>query len=525
MSSASGFSAIDDARNAIMTGHYQQAYHLLTEFLATYPDNLDAYFLLSRIAYDHKNFHKEVECLAVAHRLDPRNPIIATYLARALVLSGDTVEALWILSLAEQLEGHTLETYDMMAVTYNRLNRYAEASSYFAKVIALGGTQPGTYFNLASTLKFCGDFDGARNAYEKAIELKPDYIKAHAALTSLGGITESQNHIERLGELLRSTHNIDDALCVAHALSKEHEALNNFDAAYTALDAAKQKKISSGDYNFSAYNSLFSRLHDDLASGWAHHCTGYEERGHIFVVGMPRTGTTLVERILSSHSRVATGGELYNFSTAVKKHIGSHSIDFIDPLFFNQLSGDSWYGIGKHYCEGTRYLKADKEFLVDKLPPNALYAGMIARALPHAKIVILDRHPLDTIMSNYRQLFSFYDTTFTYTLNLLETAKFYVQFRRFMDECLTLLPDTCYSVNYEALVAEPSVEVRKLLDFCGLEWQESCVNIEQNRNPVATASAVQVRQPISVKSVGQWRHYTSQLQPVVDLLRGAGIAC
>jgi hypothetical protein len=250
----------------------------------------------------------------------------------------------------------------------------------------------------------------------------------------------------------------------------------------------------------------------------------YYSPKNFFVVGMPRTGTTLVERILSSHSRVATGGELYNFSIALKRQLGNNSVEFIDSCVLNASTGIDFNQLGSDYTKGTAYLlNGDKNILIDKLPLNILYTNLVLSALPASKIICLDRHPLDTIMSNYRQLFSFYDSTFGYSLSLADTARFYIEFRQLANQWLLAYPNNFYVINYEALVNNPDVEIRQLLNFCELDWEDTCLAIENNTQPVATASAVQVRQPISTKSVGQWRHYKQHLEEVISILKHADV--
>lgn len=513
----------DSARVALLHGNYQEAYRVLTDAIKQYPDCAGFYFLLSRIAYDFKSHANEADMLANASRLEPDNVMFTAYLARAQVLGGNSVDAVYLLSRAECLLGHTAETLDVMGVTYNRLCMYQQAATAFEKSIALDQQSPGVFFNLASALKFCGDFAAARAAYERAIDLKPDYFKAHAALSSLGGITCESNHIERLRELLALASSPDDSLCIAHALSKELEALQEYDESIAVLAKAKRQKSHQLGYQFSRDQHIFVQLEKNYSNKLAEIKSGFNSNGAIFVVGMPRTGTTLVERILTSHHSVASGGELHNFSVSLKRQINASSHEFIDPVFINAFSQVDCVKLGEDYINTTNYLRADKQFLVDKLPLNILYGGLIADALPMAKIVCLDRNPLDTIVSNYRQLFSFQDSTFGYSLDLENTARYYAEFKQLVSSLLDKYPDNFYLVNYEALVVNPEIEIRKLLHFCGLDWDDACLYVEQNNKPVATASAVQVRKPISAASVGQWKHYTAYLEPVRAILAQAGI--
>jgi tetratricopeptide (TPR) repeat protein len=518
----------DSARLALLQGDYRNAFQLLTDAVKRYPQWAGAYFLLSRIAYDFKNHLKEVEMLTHAWRLEPDTLEYVVYLARAQVLAGNTGDAVYLLSRAERLENHTAEVLDVMGVTYNRLCMYEQAAVCFKKAIAFGqaqhyAAQPGVFFNLASSLKFCGDFDGARAAYENAIALKPDYYKAHAALTSLGGITPEANHIARLRELLPMATDPDDSLCIAHALSKELEAVKQFDTSLEVLAQAKQKKRKQVVYYFERDQHIFQSLKRHFSSDRTISNNGYASDRPIFIVGMPRTGTTLVERIISSHSQVATGGELYNFSVALKRQIKSTSNEFIDSDFISCLENVDLAALGQEYIASTDYLLSGKRHLVDKLPLNVLYAGLIIAALPEAKIVCLDRNPLDAIISNYRQLFSFQDSTFGYTLDLEDAARYYVEFKRLVDCWKDLYPNNFYVINYESLVVNTADEVGKMLGFCGLQWEEACLSMERNTKPVATASAVQVRQPISAASVGQWENYTAYLEPVMAILADAGL--
>lgn len=513
----------DQARLALLQGQHQQAYQLLINATKRFPEFGGAYFLLSRIAYDFRNHLKEVEMLLAAHNLEPDNLEFIVYLARAQVLMGNSAYAHELLNHAETLNGHTAEIYDLMGVVYNRLCIYQQAAICFKKSVECNSNNPGVFFNLASTLKFCGDFSGARTAYENAIALKPDYFKAHAALTSLGGINFEFNHVDRLRELLPIAVNPDDRLTVAHALSKELEALEQWGDAMAVLAAPKLDKYRQLQCESSDDQIIFEKLCAFYTASAPAGKSGYVHQRPIFVTGMPRTGTTLVERIISGHPDVASGGELYNFSVALKQAIGSQSSKFLAADFIDRFAQLNLEVLGRAYIESTEYLADGKTFLVDKLPLNVLYAGLIIQALPAAKVICLDRNPLDTIASNYRQLFSFQDSTFGYSLNLEHAAVYYTAFRNLTNLLLDLYPKNFYRINYEALVSNPEVESRKLLQFCGLQWDEACLRIEQNAKPVATASAVQVRQPITASGVGQWQRYSAHLQPAIKILMDAGL--
>jgi hypothetical protein len=202
----------------------------------------------------------------------------------------------------------------------------------------------------------------------------------------------------------------------------------------------------------------------------------------------------------------------------LKKMAKTTSNRVIDADTIKATSTINFEKLGQAYIESTRAITGKTARFVDKMPLNVLYVGFILQALPKAKIVCLDRNPLDTIVSNFRQLFAVNQSYYSYSYDLETTTEFYVQFRKLAALWLELFPENFYLVNYEKLVNEPLVESQKLIEFCNLSWQEQCVNIHLNAAPVATASALQVRSPINNRSVGNWKKYDAHLANVKEIL-------
>jgi hypothetical protein len=245
------------------------------------------------------------------------------------------------------------------------------------------------------------------------------------------------------------------------------------------------------------------------------------ERAPIFVVGLPRTGTTLVERILSSHSQVASAGESQNFGVLLKRATGTPGATVLDAQTLERAVQVDLAAVGREYLARTRPA-GDKPRFVDKLPLNFFYLGALARALPGARFVVLRRDPLDTVVANFRQLFSTRMPYYEYAYDLGDLARYWLAFDAIVAHWRRLLPGRLHEVRYEALVADPAPEVAELLGHCALRWEDGCLAYDRNPDAVATASAVQVRQPLYTTSVGGWRRYAAHLGPAHEVLRAAG---
>ena len=320
----------------------------------------------------------------------------------------------------------------------------------------------------------------------------------------------------------------DAELHLRHALAKELEDLGRDDEAFAHLLTGNARRHAATGYRFERDQRLFeavTRLFPQVLPAPAHEAMAGDEgaRAPIFVVGLPRTGTTLVERILSSHSQVASAGESQNFGVLLKRACQTQSPRVLDEATLAQSLQVDLPALGRDYLERTRPAGRPQPRFVDKMPLNFFYLGHIARALPAASIVVLRRHPLDTGLSNFRQLFATGVSYYDYARDLRDIGRYYAQFERLIAHWQVTLPGRVHEVRYEALVAEQRAETERLLAHCRLPWEEACLRFEHNESPVATASAVQVRQPIYARSVGRWRRFERHLQPLIDELRAAGV--
>jgi hypothetical protein len=237
---------------------------------------------------------------------------------------------------------------------------------------------------------------------------------------------------------------------------------------------------------------------------------------------MPRTGTTLVERILSSHSQVFSAGELTNFGLELKRAARTPSNRVLDAETLDAAARCAPAALGAAYVDSTRPRTGRTPF-IDKMPLNFFYAPLIARALPNAKVVCLRRNPLDTCLSNYRQLFATSFSYYNYAYDLLDTGRYFAAFDAFIARWRATRPQNFLEVHYEHVVDHTEREARRLLDFCELPWEPRCLAFQENVAPVATASSAQVRRPIYRSAVERWRHYERELEPLRALLTEASV--
>jgi hypothetical protein len=239
---------------------------------------------------------------------------------------------------------------------------------------------------------------------------------------------------------------------------------------------------------------------------------------------MPRTGTTLVDRILSSHPDVGSAGELQAMPLAVKEAAGTSSRVVVDAETIRASLRADALALGERYMErAAPHRPAGKSHFVDKLPANMLYVGHIAQALPRARIVCLRRNPMDTVWSNFKNLFAPGSAYYFYSNDLLDTARYYARFDRLMASWQRRFPGRVLELQYEALVADQEGETRRLLDHCGLSWDAATLAFHENRAAVATPSAAQVRRPINADAVDRWRVHAEALEPVRQFFASQGI--
>ena len=444
-------------------------------------------------------------------------------LARWLVLSHQAEDAMAAVERALALAPRSAATLDTLGVVLSHARRHERAIACFERAVQLDPRQANLHFNLASSLKFLGRFDEAEQAYEACIACDSTYWRAHSALAQLKRQTVARNHVPRLTALLESKGlPVDGELHLCHALAKELEDLGRDAEAFDQLLRGKTRKRASLGYDFSRDAELFAAT--SRASREPTALAGVIQPGSceapVFVVGMPRTGTTLVERILASHPEMASAGESQNFAVLIKRAAATPGPRVLDVATIERAMSLNLDEVGRRYLAATR---PDQRRFVDKMPLNFFYLGLIARALPQARFVVLRRHPLDTCLGNFRQLFALGFSYYDYAYDLLDTGRFYTAFDRLIAHWERVLPGRILQVQYEELVRNQREETRRLLDHCGLAWDERCVQFDRNPAPVATASAVQVREPMNAAGVGRWRRYAAQLEPLRAMLAQADI--
>jgi len=512
------------AQSHLNHGRFAEAQRLCRQMIARDAGFADAHFLLGMAEDALGTPAKAVPHVEAAVALAPRAEYFA-HLGRLYSKLRRTKDAVAAATRAEALGTKDALTLDTIGCVYSRVGRHDAAVALFEKSVTLQPAQTEFRFNLAASLAFLGRFEDAESHYERIIETQPLFVKAHTALSSLRRQTPERNHIARLQELLK-TAPPGALLHVHYALAKELEDIADYAAAFDHLRSAGDLRKRQLNYTLDFDRGIFAALRQRFsgtpaASG---HDSAREDPGPIFVVGMPRTGTTLVDRIISSHPDVTSAGELQAMPLAVKRLTKSPSRFALDEETIVMSRTVDPAALGRLYMEEAREHRADSPRFIDKMPLNFLYAGFIAEALPQAKIVCLRRNPMDTCWSNFKHLFATDFSYYNYSYNLMDTAAYYMLFDSLMAHWAKVYPGRILEIQYEHLVENLEDEARRIIGHLDLQWSDACLRFHENDAAVATPSAAQVRQPIYKDSVGRWRRYADQLKPVAAFFAANGIA-
>jgi tetratricopeptide (TPR) repeat protein len=368
-----------------------------------------------------------------------------------------------------------------------------------------------------------GRLEAAEAALERAIALAPSWVQPHLGLAAMRRWTGQDAHVERL-QALRDDPAVDrfDRAAAGFALAKELSDLGRHEDAWPVLEESNRSlRERDGPWSAEQDRALVDALIETFPVARFSPGPAAPARGRtpIFVVGLPRSGTTLAERILASHSQVASLGEAPTFPLQFRAASAAADRRTLTAAVVRGAAQADWTSVGDHYRFETAFLGGDARFVVDKLPANSLVVGAIRLAFPDARIVHLRRDPMDTLYSCYRVQFA---GLYGWSYDLEDMAEHYANHRRLMRHWREALGEGLIEVSYEDLTRDPEAAIRRLLDACGLPFEAACLTPHQSQGAVRTASIVQVRRPISDASVGGWRRHARQLEPLRARLEALG---
>ncbi|MHA7814962.1 MAG: sulfotransferase family protein [Pseudohaliea sp.] len=518
------------AQRHLNRGEYGPLAACCKAILARQKDFADAWFLLSVAAEAAGDLTRAEGLRARALELDGGNAEYLAQQARLLSRRSRSAEALAAARSALAAGPANALGFDTIGVVFSRLARYEEARTALAEAVRLAPENPQYRFNLAAAEQFLGHAEAAEEHYRAALAIRPGFARAWWALSELRKTGDASDDLPVLeAQAGRAGLSAEDALYLGHALARENELRGNHSAAFAALEKGKAGHRARAREARARDAALFAALRESFRESDREQRPRDSGRGTpLFVVGMPRTGTTLVERILTSHEAVTSLGEIQDLAHAVRRSADSSgAAGVLDPAVIRAALLAPAEAAATHYRESTAArlegAPAPGQYILDKMPLNALYIGFILRSLPEARIVLLRRDPRDTCLSNFRQLFAVDYSYYDYHYDLETTAHYVADFERLMAHWQSLYGGRIHALAYEALVADPESEVRALLAYLGLPWEPRCLAFHRNAAGVATPSALQVRQPLYRDALERWRRYERELAPATAILTEAGV--
>lgn len=408
---------------------------------------------------------------------------------------------------------------DMAGQAYFAMGHYEDAWPLYEKACELKPEVEIYQAHKAACAVYLGDVTAARKIYERLLKRHPKHQQTHYDLAQLGRVSDDRHIRQMLKVLGKDNAPPANNIYLYYALGKEYEDLGRWDEAFRYYKKGGDAVKSIAPYAVSDDVAVMDAIIETCSADWLHDQPSGQStaRTPVFVVGLPRTGTTLTDRILSSHSQVQSAGESQLLQMVLRDGTRAGNQIGITPTQIASAARRDPRSIAVAYFDAVAHRLDDEPYFIEKLPENVLYLGFIAKAWPDAKIVHLHRHPMDACFAMYKQSY------FRFAYSLDDLAEYYLAYDRLSRHWREVLGPRLVEVNYEDLVTEPETETRRLLEALHLPFEEACLQFDKNAAPVATASSVQVREKVHTRSVGKWKKFERQLQPLRERLEQGGV--
>ena len=475
------------------------------------PDYAEAFFNQGVILKELSKLNEAIDCFQKAIAILPNYPDAHNNLGNALEDLGQREAAIESYEWAISYKVDYAQAYLNLGILFSKFDPI-KAVDYYKKAIVIDPNHDAAYFNLASTYRHLGLKNEAIVAYEKVIEIKPDYADAHKNLSALKKYNKNDSQILKMESLLSKRDlNESDKIILNFALAKVNEDLGNEDDFFKFLNKGNKLRKKELNYTFNKDKEVILKIKEVFKTPL------YQVKKPsikktvlkpIFIVGMPRSGTSLVEQIISSHNEVYGAGELDFLAKIVAPGL-KESIN--NKNFFTEKAILS---IREKYLKSLSSLNTSESFITDKMPSNFRYIGFILSAFPEAKIIHLNRDAMATCWSIYKHYFK--SNGNGYAHNFKDLAAYYSLYKELMVFWNDLYPNKIFDISYEDLTINQEDETRKLLKYCELDWDENCLDFHTNTRAVKTTSALQVRQKMYQGSSEAWKKYEVHLQPLLN---------
>jgi len=433
--------------------------------------------------------------------------------ATALSRQQKTHEAVRLARQIAKRHPDSAEVFNTLGALLAVANLPRESLAAFDRALVLKPSYADAYSNMGNILAELGKFEAAKSAYERAVELAPQRGTFHRNLAFVKDFRAGDPQLAAMAELalVATTLPPSEQTALQFALSKAYADLGEHERSFQHLLQANAQKRHQTAYDEAATLAAFARIHTTFPSELiaAKRDLGHPSPLPIFIVGMPRSGTTLTEQILASHPKVFGAGELDHFYQEVVTRIWDPK-EAGAPSLSRVTGPHLWQGAARYLARISRAAPA-ADRVVDKMPSNFRFLGLIHLALPNARIIHIRRDPLDTCLSCFSVHFA---GDHPYAYDLGELGRYYRAYERLMEHWRRVLPPhVLLEIRYEDLVADLDREARRIVAHCGLEWNDSCLDFHKTQRSIRTASARQVRQPLYHSSIGRWRQYAQHLAP------------
>jgi len=501
--------------------NYDLAGQYCKELLQQNPEFVPAHFLVGLVGLGTKNNHIALNAFKTVVTFDKDHVAAWAQLAHLYMMQGAVNLADHALNHVRRIRTDDPTILSLMGTTLTLMGEHNLAKTVFGRTYTLKPNNVENIYNLANNLVHHGETETAETLINSIIKQRADSPQAHWSLAQSRKATDN-DHIEVMKDHCLANKKSPAALAFYnYAIGKEYEDQQQWPEAFDAFSKGAAANRSYREFDEAAEIKTFEYLTENFTEQWlAESGPGIADASPIFVLGQPRTGTTLIERIITSHSDVHSAGELQQFPLAMRRLGNPQTPQRFSAELFASVNDIDGRSLAIKYMQTTGRMAGKLPRFVDKLPSNYLNIPLILKALPNAKIVHLVRDPMDSCFSSFKQLFA---NAYLHSYDQQEMARHHIRYRKIMQTWRERFPGRFFDISYEETARDLEPNARALIDYLELPWQDECLNFHQQQTAVTTASSVQVREPAHTRSIGRWKKYQQQLQPMVKTLQEHGI--